>query len=244
MEVNDVWRLSEWIEKRGGRSMRFAAEYLGPQQRFENQNAHDFVVCFGSARIKSSEKTYLDAREISEKITSWAINPLLGARENGTQRFFITSGGGPGIMQAANEGAKLAGGRSIALGIQLPFEQGINEFANPELSIDFRYFAMRKFWFVYPAKVIIAFPGGFGTLDEVFEVLTLIQTKKVGRSLPVILHDKQFWSKVINFDTLLNYGTISESDLSHFVISDSVEQTVSIVIDHLTNLPENENHAP
>ncbi len=246
MSGGDTWRLNTWAEERGGRAVRLTGEYLGPQQRFAEEGVHDFVVCFGSARTSEKDTVYLAAREIAEKITAWAIDDSDGggARADGSQRFHICSGGGPGIMRAANEGAKRAGGRSVALGINLPFEQDINEFADPELSVDFQYFAMRKFWFVYPAKFIIAFPGGFGTLDEVFEVLTLIQTKKIDRPLPIILFDRDFWSKFADFNVLIERGTISKSDMDLFTITDSVDETVEKVIHHLSGIPEVEHRAP
>lgn len=246
MDGGETWKLNTWAEGRGGRAIRLTGEYLGPQQRFEEEGVHDFVVCFGSARTSDDDPSYFAAREISEKITSWAIDASEkgGARADGSQRFHICSGGGPGIMRATNEGARRAGGRSVALGITLPFEQKINEFADLELSVEFQYFAMRKFWFVYPAKFIIAFPGGFGTLDEVFEVLTLIQTKKIDRPLPIILYDGDFWTRFVDFDVLIERGTISKSDLELFTITDSVEETVEAVIRHLSEIPEIEHRAP
>ena len=245
-DMDEVWNLNTWIEQRGGRAVRFAGEYLGPQQRFVEEGVDDFVVFFGSARTDEQEPVYLAAREISERITTWAIDDSEkgGARMDGSQRFHVCSGGGPGIMRAANEGARRAGGRSVALGIKLPFEQGFNEYADTELSIEFQYFAMRKFWFVYPAKFIIAFPGGFGTLDEVFEVLTLIQTKKIDRPLPIILFDSKFWSRFADFGVLIERGTISETDLDLFTITDSIDEVVRRVTQHLSQIPEVEHRAP
>ena len=140
-------------------------------------------------------------------------------------RFIITSGAGPGIMQAANQGAKDAGGKSVGLGISLPFEQTNNRFITKGLNFVFHYFFMRKFWFIYLTKGIVVWPGGFGTLDELFDILTLLQCKKITRKIPIVLFGSEFWDGLINWDKLIQAGTISPEDVKLFVIKDSVEDT-------------------
>ncbi len=170
-------------------------------------------------------KYYAAACDLSRQFTEWSLtirDPL--------ERFLICSGGGPGIMEAANRGADEAEGRSIGLGISLPHEQGNNKYITRDLNFEFHYFFVRKYWFLYLAKALLVFPGGFGTMDELFEVLTLIQTKKTEKQVPIILFGSEFWEKVVNFETLLEWGVISEKDLKLFHIMDSVEETRDFVI--------------
>lgn len=171
---------------------------------------------------------YDDAVELSRRITQWSKSL------NSTHRFVICSGGGPGMMEAANKGALEAGGKSIGLNISIPMEQYPNQYISPELNFEFHYFFMRKFWFVYLAKGLIIFPGGFGTLDELFEVLTLIQTEKVKKRLPVIIYGSDYWKQVINFDTMVKYGTISKSDVELVKFCDSVDEAFNYLKDELT----------
>ncbi len=158
---------------------------------------------------------YEDCAELSRLLTAWAKGLGQG------NRFVVCSGGGPGIMEAANRGAtELAGGKSIGLTISLPFEQAGNPFITPELLFEFHYFFMRKLWFVYMATALVIFPGGFGTMDELFEVLTLVQTRKITRPLPVVLYGRKFWQELINWDTLVRWGTIGAKDVNLFKIVD------------------------
>ena len=178
--------------------------------------------------IKNLSKYYDQAVELSKKLTTWSEN------RQDKEKYHICSGGGPGMMEAANRGAKEAGGRSIALGISLPFEQGVNSFADPDLSFEFHYFFLRKFYFLYHAKAIVVFPGGFGTMDELFETLTLAQTNKLHKKMPVFLYGKEFWDGLINFDHFINWGVISPNDVDLFKIVDSVNDAFDQITSSLT----------
>src|SRR5436853_4098380 len=160
---------------------------------------------------------YADAMELARRVTEWSKGLT------GQHHFIVCSGGSGGMMEAANRGASLARGITIGLIIQLPFEQGVNQYVSRDLIFNFHYFFMRKFWFVYPAKALVVFPGGFGTMDEMFEVLTLIQTKKPSKTMPVILFGSEFWNEVINFDALVRWGVVSGADLDIFHKTDSVD---------------------
>lgn len=173
---------------------------------------------------------YAAAVQLSEELTRWSMS----LPEKYAKRFFVSSGGGPGIMEAANRGAHNVGGRSVGLGISLPFEQGVNTYIPEALKFEFHYFFVRKYWFVLLAKALVAFPGGFGTLDELFETLTLIQTKKVEEALPVVLFGSEFWNSVVNFEVLVEWGTISPEDVNLFRIVDTVEEARDFIIEQLT----------
>jgi uncharacterized protein (TIGR00730 family) len=169
---------------------------------------------------------YHDAAiELSRRVTEWSLT--IPRPED---RFYICSGGGPGMMEAANKGAYLAGGKSVGLGISLPFEQHINPYTTPELAFEYHYFFMRKYWFLYLAKALVVFPGGFGTMDELFEMLTLIQTKKSTKDLPIVLFGAEFWNDILNFEAFKRWGVISEGDLNLFKIMDDVEETANYLI--------------
>lgn len=174
-------------------------------------------------------KYYEDASLIAEKLTRW----FLELKKNG-KNFTICSGGGPGIMEAANHGAKKAGGKSVGLNISLPMEQFPNEHQSEELAFEFHYFFIRKFWFVYLAKALIVFPGGFGTMDEFFELLTLIQTKKTKKKMPIVLYGSEYWNEVVNFQALKNWGMIDSKDLSLFETIDNVDSAVQYLKKELT----------
>jgi len=173
---------------------------------------------------------YEAAVQLSESLTRWSM-ALPGPHQD---RFVICSGGGPGIMEAANLGAHNAGGKSVGLGISLPFEQGVNDYVTENLKFEFHYFFVRKYWFVLLAKALVAFPGGFGTFDELFETLTLIQTKKVEKMPPIVLFGSEFWNEVLNFDALVEWGTISPEDVDLFKIVDSVEEAQEHIVEKLT----------
>jgi len=173
---------------------------------------------------------YTAAVRLSEELTKWSMS-LPNKHQH---RFTICSGGGPGIMEAANRGAHNVGGKSIGLGISLPFEQNVNKYIPEDLKFEFHYFFVRKFWFVFLAKALIAFPGGFGTLDELFETLTLVQTKKIKAAPPIVLFGSEYWNQVVNFDALIEWGTISPEDRHLFFIADSVEEARDHIVDKLT----------
>jgi uncharacterized protein (TIGR00730 family) len=167
---------------------------------------------------------YEDARRLAFMLTQWSMG-LRGRK----RRFVVTSGGGPGIMEAANRGAFEAGGKTIGLNIKLPFEQAPNRYITPSLNLEFHYFFMRKYWFAYLAKGLVVFPGGFGTLDEMFELLTLIQTDKLAKRITVVLYGRKYWESVINMETLVDKGAIAPADLDLFVWADTPEEAFEIL---------------
>jgi uncharacterized protein (TIGR00730 family) len=173
-------------------------------------------------------KYYDDAVELSKKLTSWSMN-----LETEANRFIICTGGGPGIMEAANKGAKQAGGYSIGLNISIPFEQFVNRYVTSDLKFEFHYFFMRKFWFAYLSKALIVFPGGFGTMDELFEILTLVQTGKIRKKLCLVIYDEKYWRKIINFDALIDCGVISKEDMELFHFCSDVDSVYKVIVNHL-----------
>ena len=190
----------------------------------EKQSLHQ-----AECAVKSAP--YYDAAvQLSESLTRWSMS----LSKEHQRRFLICSGGGPGIMEAANLGARNAGGKSVGLGISLPFEQGVNQYIPEELKFEFHYFFVRKYWFVLLAKALVAFPGGFGTMDELFETLTLIQTKKIEEVPPIVLFGSEFWNDVCDFDALVKWGTISPEDVDLFKIVDTVEEAHDYIVDCLT----------
>jgi uncharacterized protein (TIGR00730 family) len=217
----------EFLESWNGRGLRILSEYLEPLDRFSRAKIRDTIVFFGSARIDETgpmARFYHDARELASLITQWS-----DALEPPTRRFVVCTGGGPGIMEAANRGAEDAGGKSIGLNIALPFEQYPNPHISPELNFHFHYFFMRKFWFAYLAKALVVFPGGFGTLDELTELLTLTQTQKLEKRMMILLYDREFWNEVINFDALVRYGVISKEDMDLFQFVDEPGEALALL---------------
>jgi uncharacterized protein (TIGR00730 family) len=253
----------EFLESTDARPIRLLAEYLEPARRFRKENIQDTVVFFGSARVHSRESAeqallklsnskgrkrpghaealkrgrkavewsryYEDAREIARLLTEWSLS-----LEEPRRRFVVCSGGGPGIMEAANRGAREAGGKTIGLNIRLPFEQGPNAYITEGLHFEFHYFFMRKFWFAYLAKALVIFPGGFGTLDEMFEILTLSQTRKLSKKLAVVLYGSDYWNEVFDLRPLADWGAIDERDLDLLCRADTPAVAFEQLKDHLT----------
>src|SRR5580704_17385811 len=214
-----------FIDSDEGRPVRIVSEYLAPLRAFSVAGVAATVVFFGSARARAGGVLgrYVDeATELARLLTEWS-GALLGGR------LIVCSGGGPGIMEAANRGAAAAGGRSVGLNIGLPHEQRPNPYVTPELCFEFHYFFMRKLWFAHLAHALVAFPGGFGTFDELFEILTLAQTRKLDRSIPVLLYGSAYWKEVVNFEALVRHGTISEQDLRLFEFVDDPEQAFELL---------------
>ena len=200
-----------FLDSAAARPLRILAEYLQPLHAFEQQRVHDTIVFFGSARLRADGplgRYYDEARELARLVTEWSLSIPSPAC-----RFLVCSGGGGSIMEAANRGAADAGGRTIGLNIGLPHEQRPNPYVTPGLGFQFHYFFMRKLWFAHLARAIIAFPGGFGTLDELFEILTLCQTRKLDRPIVVLLYGTSYWREIVNFPALMRHGMIAEEDL-------------------------------
>ena len=243
-----------FMESLAARPLRILAEYIDPINRLRSARIGDTIVMFGSARIRSREEAlahlkqvkrdargrksrewrakirtaqstvemsryYEDARELSRRITAWGrtLGPY-------PQRFVICSGGGPGIMEAANRGAVEAGGTSIGLSIQIPHEQKPNPYITPELNFCFHYFFMRKLWFAQMAKALIAFPGGFGTMDELWEMLTLLQTGKISSQHLILIYGRNYWDRILNWQEMVDTGTIDENDYKLLEFADTVDE--------------------
>lgn len=241
----------EFLESRDGRALRILAEYLEPERRFERYRVDDTIVFMGSARLKPQAEAeaalaaaereggdvgrarhdlamaqyYEAARALAHRLTTWSK-----ALDETERRFVVCTGGGPGVMEAANRGASEAKGMNVGLSISIPSEQHENPYVTRELGFEFHYFFMRKFWFTYLAKAIVFFPGGFGTLDELFEMLTLLQTRKIRKPMPIVLFGSDFWGEVVNLEALVRYGTIDRKDLDLVMVTDSVDEA----FDHLT----------
>jgi len=254
----------DFLTSKDARIIRILSEFLEPQTRFKKHNIIDTIVFFGSARLKSKKdaikdlkdfkkdgnpkkrgyskeikkletlvkmsKYYEDAVELAEKLTKWSMK-----LPTNQKRFIVCSGGGPGIMEAANKGAKKAGGYSIGLNISIPFEQFVNKYVKKELAFEFHYFFMRKFWFAYLAKALIVFPGGFGTLDEFMEILTLMQTGKIKKDMKVIVYDEDYWKNIINFEAFIENGMIDKEDLKLFDFCSSVDEMFEKIVSYVEN---------
>jgi len=223
-----------FIDSDEGRPVRIVSEYLAPLRAFNAARVSATVVFFGSARVRADGPLghYLaEATELARLLTQWS-------RTQCEERLLICSGGGPGIMEAANRGATLAGGRSVGLNIGLPHEQRPNRYITPELVFEFHYFFMRKLWFAHLAHALIAFPGGFGTFDELFEILTLAQTRKLDRTIPVLLYGSAFWKEVVDFDALVRFGTIAPEDLRLFEFVDEPRSAFECLRQRIQFAPE------
>jgi hypothetical protein len=213
-----AYRDEEFLESDAGRPLRILAEYLEPLETFRRERIHDTVVFFGSARLAPDGplgRYYEDARTLARLVTTWSKGLPAGAH-----RYIVCTGGGGGIMEAANRGASEAGGRTIGLNIGLPHEQRPNRFITRELGFEFRYFFMRKLWFAHLARALVVFPGGFGTLDELTEILTLQQTGKLARRTPVLLYGPAYWKEIVDFEALVRHGMIAPEDLQLFTYAD------------------------
>jgi uncharacterized protein (TIGR00730 family) len=214
-----------FLDSDEGRPVRILSEYLAPLRAFNAAQVTATVVFFGSARVRAGGPLgrYVgEAMELARLVTEWS-------RSLAGERLIVCSGGGPGIMEAANQGAALAGGRSVGLNIGLPQEQRPNPYITPELGFEFHYFFMRKLWFAHLARALVAFPGGFGTFDELFEILTLAQTRKLERSIPVFLYGSAFWKEVVNFEALVRHGTIAAEDLKLFEFVDEPRSAFELI---------------
>jgi uncharacterized protein (TIGR00730 family) len=226
-----AYRNEAFLDSPDARPLRIVSEYLEPLSHFRDENIQDTIVFFGSARLLemgSMGRYYRDARTLARMITEWSHT-----LNKETNRFVVCSGGGPGIMEAANRGAQDASGKTIGLNIGLPFEQRPNPFITPDLSFEFHYFFMRKFWFAYLAKAMVVFPGGFGTLDEMSEILTLAQTQKLENKIIIVLYGSEFWKEILNFDALVKHGMIAEDDLNLFQFADTPDQALALLQDGL-----------
>lgn len=249
-----AFKSPEFVNSRDARVMRIMAEYLEPQKRLREAGVEDTIVFFGSARTLAREDAqkalaearaegaddkaihkaeralemsqyYEDARQMAFDLTKWSEELSKGQGDPG-HRFSVVTGGGPGIMEAANRGAAEAGGSTIGMNISLPFEQYPNEYITDDLAFEFHYFFMRKFWMVYLSKAAVVMPGGFGTLDEFMEILTLVQTEKIRRKLPIVLFGTDYWTQIAKLEPMADYGTIDLEDLDLFHLTDSVDDAV------------------
>ena len=220
---------ADFINSKDARALRILAEYLEPKARFEAHDLDDTIVFFGSARTKEGSTYYEAARRLAFRLTEWSKG--LPSKE---RRFVVATGGGPGIMEAANRGASEARGITAGIGISIPREQTDNPYITRGLSFHFHYFFMRKFWFAYLAKAMVVFPGGFGTLDELFESLTLVQTGKMKKPMPIVLFGREYWDDVVDFEALVRHGTISPEDVNLVHRTDSVDEAYGWVVAQLT----------
>jgi uncharacterized protein (TIGR00730 family) len=256
-----------FLHSPSARTIRMLCEYEEPRQRLAHHGIHDTVVMFGSARARPRDDVrplleeaearvrnapgdvdasraleearvamrlagwYEDARELGRRLTEWSLY------RDGRRPYVVATGGGPGIMEAANRGAsEVEGGRSVGLGISLPFEPGVNRYVTKELAFEFHYFFMRKLWFVYLMKACVIFPGGFGTLDELFEVLTLVQTRKVKKRIPIVLFGTAYWERVLDLEAMAELGTIGRADVLLVHRTDDVDDAFRYLVGELARI--------
>lgn len=234
-----AYRDAEFLDSDAGRPLRILSEYLRPLSVFRRRRVHDTVVFFGSARIAEDgplAEYYAAARELARLVTEWSTGLA-----SPSHRYLVCTGGGPGIMEAANRGAGDAGGRTIGLNIGLPHEQRPNPYITAGLSFEFRYFFMRKLWFAHLARAVVVFPGGFGTLDELFELLTLSQTGKLDPTVSILLYGTDYWREVVDFDALARRGMIAAEDLRLLQFVDSPAAAFEALRRHLR--PDDESTA-
>ncbi len=263
-----AYKNAEFLNSPAARQIRIVCEMEEPRVRFKEEGVENTIVFFGSARIHSAEtskanlekvqsriaaegeyegsardlhkaeagvrlvKYYDQTRELARRFTKWSM-------EREERSYYICSGGGPGIMEASNRGAAdVPGGKSVGLGISLPFEQGVNQWVTPELAFEFHYFFTRKYWFLYLCKGLVVFPGGFGTMDELFETLTLVQTGKIRKKLPVVLFGKAYWDKILNLEAMADFGTISPGDTDLFYTTDDVDDAFNYLTAELDSVTQ------
>ncbi len=222
-----AYRNQEFLDSDEGRPLRILAEYVQPHETFRRQHVHDTVVFFGSARLEENGplgRYYAEARELARLVTEWSQG-----LKSPAHRFLVCTGGGGGIMEAANRGASDAGGRTIGLNIGLPHEQRPNAYITRGLCFEFHYFFMRKLWFAHLARAIVVFPGGFGSLDELFEILTLSQTRKLDRPILILLYGSSYWNEIVNFQALERHGMIGHEDLRLFRFVDSPAEAMEVL---------------
>jgi uncharacterized protein (TIGR00730 family) len=258
-----AYKNQAFLNSQASRELRILSEYIEPLSRFKELQIHDTIVMFGSSRILARDKAesrlaqaeseggdvktakrdlrmsryYEDTRELARRLTEWSKS-LQGT----DRRFVICSGGGPGIMEAANRGASEAKGENIGLNISIPFEQNENPYITHRLAFEFHYFFMRKYWFAYLAKAFVIMPGGFGTLDEFMEILTLIQTGKIRKKVAVVLYGAEYWDRVLNMQALVDLGMIDAKDPDIFFRTDSVEDAFNYTSTWLTRNVLEETH--
>jgi len=252
-----AYRDEDFMASPEARPLRILSEYLEPKQRFAKHDIQDTILFFGSARFVSEEEArenldkarrsgdglelaerqvrqsryYEATRQLAHRLTSWS-NSL---EDKSGRRFVVCTGAGPGIMEAANRGASEARGETIGLGISLPHEEGNNPWVSAQLNFEFHYFFTRKFWFLYPAKALVLMPGGFGTMDELFETLTLLQTRKMKKRLPVVLFGSEYWDKVLNLEAMVEFGTIDAKDVGLMHRTDDVDEAFDYITSELTD---------
>jgi uncharacterized protein (TIGR00730 family) len=229
MQLQKAYKNTDFLMSEEARSVRILCEYLEPERRFRKLGIRNAVIFFGSARLQplppEGRDYYALAAGVAERLARWTLE----AHEHG-ERYYICTGGGPGIMEAAHEGAARIDRRlNIGLNISLPFEQHVNPHVEPSRALEFHYFFMRKFWFINLARAAVIFPGGYGTFDEVFELLTLTQTGK-SSPMPIVLFGRQFWEETVNFKRLAEQGLISPADLDLFRICDDVDEAVDYLV--------------
>jgi len=261
--IRKSYKNLEFLSSSEARTIRILCEYHEPQARFEREGVDDTLIFFGSARILAPEvahrslevarhdqatgigsegavraaelkvalsRYYEEARVLSHRLTEWSIS-----REGTDRRYLVCTGGGPGIMEAANRGAsEVPGGRTVGLGISLPFEEQHNTYITPELAFEFHYFFMRKYWFAYMAKGMVVFPGGFGTLDEFAELMTLRQTGKMRKPLPIVLFGRPYWDEVLDIEAMARWGTISPEDVDLVFRTDDVDEAYEFLVRELS----------
>jgi len=252
-----AYRDGRFMESHDARTLRIGAEYLEPQARLKKAGVQNTIVFFGSARIlpqavaaerlheleeRPAERSaspedlqaarmaaqmsryYEEARRLARLITEWSLS-----LKRGSHFLVVCSGGGPGIMEAANRGAAEAGGLSIGFNIKLPFEQSSNPYVSPNLNFLFKYFFMRKLWFAQPARALIVFPGGYGTMDELWEFLTLLQTRKMGHQAFILMYGSDYWKRLVNFDLMVESGTVAREDMRLLRFVDSPEEALEVI---------------